>query len=280
MTTRIGIFTLLLIGIVSCRQLDSPDDFVARVGNSYLLSSDIEYSLVNLTTGIDPIQARNQIITQWINNELLYQEALRRDLSNKESIKYRLEESARSVLIEGMIAEYHNQSDQEISLADIANYYEQNQEHLRFFESFVHVRHLSNPDRDSMDLAMRLMSQNIVADSVFAALLERFSTAPDEQLRISQNYFLETRLFLNQPELSDLLQNTEAGSPPKLVLVDSLYHLLQVIDRSDHNSDPELPWIEEFIQEQLTIRLRKQHYTRSVKSLRVDAEFREEIEIR
>ncbi|MCY4159199.1 MAG: hypothetical protein OXE92_06300 [Bacteroidetes bacterium] len=280
MTSRVGVLFLLLINIFACRQLESPDDFVARVGDSYLLSSDIEASLSDLAIGIDTVRIRSQIISQWINTELLYQEALRRNLSDNEDIKLRLEESARAVLIEGIISEYHSQADQEIMPNDIAKYYEQNQEHLRFFEPFVYVRHLSSPVKDSVETVMELMNQNLITDSVFATLIERFSTSPTERFMLMENYFQENRLFLDQPELADLLKNTQAGSPPQLVQIDSLYHVIQVVDRSHPDSIPELPWIEDFIREQLSIRFRKQNYTRSVQSLRVNAEFREEIEIR
>ena len=280
MSTKVGIVALLLMSIAGCHQLDSTDKFVARVGDSYLLPSDIEAGLANLAAGFDTTKARSQIINQWINSELLYQEARRLRLSNKEDIQRRLDESERAVLIEGMISEYHSQADEEISQNDIEKYYERNKEHLRFFEPFVHIRYLNHPSRDSMEMAVQLMGQEPVSDSVFASLVERFSSSPDEHLRMTQNHFLETRLFLDQPELIDTLRNTEAGTPPQLILADSVYHLLQVIDRSAPNSIPELSWIEDFIREQLTIRFRKQNYTRSVQLLRLEAELRDEVEIR
>ena len=280
MTIRAGTVALLLIGTAGCRQLDSSDEFVARVGDSYLLSSDIEASFASLTAGFDTTKARSQIINQWIISELLYQEALRLRLSDKEDIQRRLDESSRAVLIEGMISEYHSQADDEITSDDIENFYEQNKEHLRFFESFVHIRYLSNPSRDSVETAVQLMNREEAADSLFATLIERFSSSPAEHLRMTQNHFLETRLFIDQPELMELLQNTEAGTPPQIFLADSLYHLLEVTNRSAPNSIPALDWIEDFIREQLTIRFRKQNYTRRVQALRVEAEFRGEIEIK
>ncbi len=271
---------VLLISIVACETRDSPDEFVARVGDSYLLNSDVEASLVNLTANIDSSEARKQIIDQWVDNELLYQEARRLRLASKDHIKRRLDESARAVLIEGLISEYHDKADSEITSVDITTYYENNKEYLRFFEPFIRIRYLNHSNRDSLELAVQLLTRSADSDSVFVLLAERFSHSPEEHIKMSQRFLPETSLFHNQPKLNDLLINSEPGSPPKLIQVDSLFHLLQVMDRSPTGAIPELTWIEDFIREQLMIRSRKQNYIRSVQVLRVEAEFEEEIEIK
>lgn len=276
----LGITALLLISTTGCQRPNSSDEFVARVGDAYLLQSDLDASLANLAPNFDTTQVRRQIIDQWIDNELLYQEALHLRLSNREDIKRRLDESARAVLIEGLISDYHAQADQEITPLDVATYYENNKEQLRFLEPFVHIRYLSNPSQDSLELARQLLSQATNPDSVFVTLIERFSSSPADDLEINQNYLPETRLFIDQFKLSNLLGNTEAGQLPQILRGDSLYHFLQVMARSPAGTIPELPWVETFIREQLAIRFRKQNYTRSVQNLRVEAEFREDIEIR
>lgn len=275
-----GTATLLLISIACCQRPTSSDEFVARVGDAYLLQPDLEASLANLASDVDTTEARRQIIEQWINSELLYQEALRLRLSNREDVRRRMDESARAVLIEGLISEYHKKSDHEITPVDVATYYENNKEQLRFREPFVHVRYLRSPSQDSLELARQLLLQAANPDSIFLSLIERFSSSAKEVLKMTQNYHPESRIFGNQTALSEILRNTSPGQQAQIVRIDSLYHFLQVIDRSPAGTIPELPWIEGFVREQLMIGFRKQNYVRSIQSLRVEADFREDIEIR
>ncbi len=270
----------VLIGGTGCQTRESPDGFVARVGDSYLLNSDIEASLLTLNAGVDSLEARKQIIDQWVNNELLYQEAIRLRLASRDHIRRRLDESARAVLTEGLISEYHDHADSEITSADIMTYYENNKEYLRFFEPFVRIRYLNHSSRDSLEVAMQLLNEETTDDSVFVSLISRFGDSPDELIKMTEDFQLETHLFHDQPELNNLLVQLTPGNLPVLVQLDSMYHLIQVLDRSPTGAVPELPWIEDFIREQLMIRNRKQNYLRSVQTLRVEAQFKEEIEIR
>ena len=279
MVWRLGIGTLLLT-IIGCRPPDSSNEFVARVGDAYLLQSEVTSNLENFPVPMDTVEARDEIIHQWIDRELLYQEALRRDLAEQPQVQRRLLESTRTVLIDAVVSEYNRLEDDELSQEAIAQYYDSYKEQFRFLGPFVHIRYLRHPVQDTLLTALRMLSLNSTNDSVFFGLIERLSSSPEDDLKLSQNYYLENSLFLQVPELRTILQTTAAGSPPQVILADSVYHLLHVLDRSPPDTIPELSWIEGFIREQLWIRLRSQNYNRNIQQLRVEAEFREDIEIR
>jgi len=281
MPIKPGLITLLLLSVLGCHQSNSTNEFVARVGESYLLHSDIIAKLEYLPAGLDTIEAKSQIIQQWIHDELLYQEALRQGLPDQQDIQKRLHESTRSVLIDGIISEFNKQSDNAISPTEIKQYYDANIERLHFFEPFVHIRYLSHPSQDTLMVAMEsLLQQEAVTDSVFERIVLSYSQSPVEEIKMTQNYFLESSLFVNNPTMDALLRNTLAGSPPQIVEADSMYHLLQVMDRSPAGAIPELFWIEGFIREQLMISHRNQNYSRHVQRLRLDAQYNDRIEIR
>jgi len=276
---KLGI-VILLFGMIGCHPPDSSNEFVARVGDAYLLESDVTASLEDFPVYVDTMATRANIIDQWISRELLYQEALRQELAERQEIQHRLRENTRTVLIDAMISEYNHHADDELSPEAIAQYYESYKEQLRFLGPFVSIQYLSHPIQDSLMTALQMLRQNSTSDSTFIALLHRFSLSPEDDLTWSENYYLENSLFLDLPELRRVLQATVAGSPPQVILADSVYHLLHVLDRSQPGAIPELPWIEGFIREQLGIRLRTQNYNRNIQRLRVEAEFRDEIEIR
>ena len=282
MRNRLRACVLLLFATAACQQLDPPDDFVARVGDTYLLQADIDARLAGLTTGSDTSNTRHLIIDQWITDELLYQEALRLQLSGREDIKTRLNESARAVLIEALISEYQNQIANEVSQSEIVDYYERNKEYLRLLEPFVQIRYLVNPNLDSLRLARSILLQtpDTNANSVFTALIDRFDISSADQQALNQNYFPEAKLFNSQPEVRALLQRTSEGMQPQIIGVDDEYHFLQVVDRVPAGTIPELLWVKDIVQQQLVIHIRKQNYARSVQALRAQAESSEDIEIR
>lgn len=281
MRTRLRACVLLLFATAACQQLDPPDDFVARVGDAYLLQVDIDARLAGLAIGPDTSNARQLIIDQWITDELLYQEALRLRLSTRENIRNRLNESTRAVLIEALISEYQDLDTNEVPQTEMVNYYERNKEYLRLLEPFVHIRYLVNPSLDSLRLArsILLQTQDENADSVFTVLIDRFDISPADQLALNQNYFPEAKLFNGQPEVRALLQRTSKGMQPQIIDVDGEYHFLQVVDRVPAGTIPELSWIRDIVEQQLVIHIRKQNYARSVQALRAQAESSEDIEI-
>jgi len=279
MAWKLGIGTLLL-SIIGCHSPEPSNEFVARVGDSYLLQSDLDSNLEIVPNHVDSIQARDDVIDQWISRELLYQEALRQDLGDQQDIQRRLLENSRTILIDAMISEYNRHAENELTQDAIAQYYESYKVHFRFLGPFVRIRYLHHSIQDTLLTALEMLRQSSVNDSTFMVMLERFSSSPADDLQMNQNYLLENNLFLHLPELSSTLRSTAPGSLPQILLADSVYHLLHVIDRSPPDSIPELSWIEGFIREQLEIRLRTQHYNRNIQRLRVEAEFRDEIEIR
>lgn len=282
MRNRLRACVLLLFATAACQQSDPPDDFVARVGDTYLSQADIDARLAGLTTGSDTSNTRHLIIDQWITDELLYQEAVRLQLSAREDIKERLNENARAVLIEALISEYQNQVTNEVPESEIVDYYERNKEYLRLLEPFVHIRYLVSPNLDSLRLARSILLQtpDSSADSVFSVLIDRFDFSSADQYSLNQNYFPEAKLFNNQPEVRALLQRTSEGMQPQIIGVDDEYHFMQVVDRVPAGTIPELPWVEDIVQQQLVIHIRKQNYARSVQALRAQAESGEDIEIR
>lgn len=282
MRNRLRACVLLLFATAACQQSDPPDDFVARVGDTYLSQADIDARLAGLTTGSYTSNTRHLIIDQWITDELLYQEAVRLQLSAREDIKERLKENARAVLIEALISEYQNQVTNEVLESEIVDYYERNKEHLRLLEPFVHIRYLVSPNLDSLRLARSILLQtpDSSADSVFSVLIDRFDLSSADQHSLNQNYFPEAKLFNNQPVVRALLQRTSEGMQPQIIGVDDEYHFMQVVDRVPAGTIPELPWVKDIVQQQLVIHIRKQNYARSVQALRAQAESGEDIEIR
>jgi hypothetical protein len=72
---RLALWLCVATLLAGCRTEEAPERYAARVGDMYLTQSELDASLRDLA-GLDTIEARRQIIEQWVTRTLLLQEAL------------------------------------------------------------------------------------------------------------------------------------------------------------------------------------------------------------
>lgn len=282
-------FQLLLVALclgicllAGCQQQATPDAFVARVGEAYLTDEEISAALDHLASQLDTTEARRQFIDQWVTNELLYQEALRRNMRDQPGVQRRLAESERAVLIDALVSQLFLEEEASGTPAEIRAYYERNKEQLRLREPFVRVRYLYSAVPDSAQRARQLLQEatsRAVADSVWLLLVDRFAEDAELSHTLGSNYFPESRLFMEQPRLHERMQQLQPGQIAPLIEINGQTHLLQLAARVPAGSLPELAWVEDQVRRQLTIDRRKQMYERQVQRLRTEAASRDAIEI-
>ena len=279
------LLTLLLLagGVMGCGEAEPSETFVARVGTAVLTTGDLEAALQTVPARQDSAEVRRQIIDQWVRNELLYQEAVRRNLRDEASVQRRLEESERAVLIDALLSRLYEEQVPTITPAQVRSYFEQHKEQLRLREPFVRVRYLATAAPDSAQAARRLLQQataRAAADSLWPRIVERFAGDVVGSLALGQTYFPESRLFSEQPVLSERLDRLRAGEIAPVLGTGGAHHLLQLVDRAEAGSVPELPWVEDEVRRQLAIEGRKQMFQRQVERLRTEAQSRNALEVR
>src|SRR5690606_41926468 len=89
-TRRSSDLRVLIVAVVlllaGCNGDDSANRYVARVGDRYLLQEDVDRQLAALPVRPDSIVARQQIIEQWVMNELLRSEEHTSELQSRENL--------------------------------------------------------------------------------------------------------------------------------------------------------------------------------------------------
>ena len=274
---------MLVCGLcAACQPAEEPLLFVARVGDAYLMQDELDAALDNLPPDLDSMDARRQLIDQWVANELLFQEAKRLDLRAREGVKRQLEEGERAVLIDALVTELFGNATDVLLPGEVASYYEQHKEQLRLLEPFVRVRYLHRSNQDSVRRARDLLRSvpALMADSVFAVLAIRFSEDPVMSLSLLNNYLPESRLLVEQPAVREQMARLAPKGQVRIIESEDSYHLLQIADRAPAGAVPELLWVEGQVRRQLTIDSRKQMYERLVQRLRTEALSREALVIK
>ncbi|ARA92206.1 hypothetical protein AWN76_002785 [Rhodothermaceae bacterium RA] len=283
---RLCLPALLLASLLpagGCGRSEPPRDYLARVGDAYLTEADLAAALEGLNPGEDSSYVRQQIIEQWITNELLYQEARRRGLADDEEVRRLLQENERSVLISALLARLYDEAPAEPSPEEIQAYFERNKEQLRLREPFVQVYYLFTPAEDSARTARSRMQQALSAGTLEAewpALAARFSADAALSLELAATLYPEARLFSVSPAVLERLQRMREGELSPVLATDEAYHVVYLARRVPAGTIPELAWVEDEVRQRLVIQTRKQMYARQVQRLRNEAMARESLDLR
>jgi hypothetical protein len=267
---------LLLTAIVSmagCANDDETAQYAARVGDAILPLEEVSTALSALPAGLDSAAARQQFIEQWVNAELLAQEARRRGLPDEDEVRSALAESERAVLGAALVEHFFAANPGSPSDEELAAYFEEHREELRLREPFVRVRHLQAADSDVAETARASLARAGTApfaDSVWRMIAREYASDPEGALAMSAAYVPESRLRA----AGDLLAETVARLGPgqvAVVPVAGASHVLQLVDRRPVGSPAQLDWIGSDLRERIAIDRRRDLLARQVQALRTEA---------
>jgi parvulin-like peptidyl-prolyl isomerase len=266
--------------LLGCEQDEAPSSYVARVGDHYLTQEKLDQMLRGMGPVPDSTEARQQVIQQWIDETLLYREAVRRNLPQAPEVQRLLEERRRNTLVSALTNRIYEDIQQEPSEEQIRTYFERHQQQLALREPYVRVRHLSTPSEDSARSVRRdlVSAREATIDSIWTQLCRRYAERPERALQLSNRFLPEGRLFAQLPYVEDELSVLREGEVAPVIEDNNQYHVLQLVRRIPEGAEPELEWMRNEIQRRLQIRHRKQMYAREVQRLRNRAKANDLIE--
>ncbi len=264
-----------------CSEAVNVPNYAVRVGENYLTAEEMDGSLTSLAVGLDSVEARKQIIEQWVTRELIAQEAIRLGLQNDEEVVRLVAENERSVLVSALLSRYYREEDNEPSEADIESYYTQHVDLFALKEDYLRVRYLTAASSAHANRARDQLRDATAAgraDSSWAGIAREWTQDYDGSVRLNENFFPQSRLFPSAT-LREWIQRLEIDQIAPVVEENGRFHVLQLADRRRAGTTPQLPWIKDELRERLIIDARKQMVARQVQRLRNEALAREDLEI-
>jgi parvulin-like peptidyl-prolyl isomerase len=263
-TRRFAILAALLglmaLAIACGRRSASP--IVARVGDAVLTLDDIRSSI--------PAEYRDRItreqniayVKQWIDTELLYQEALKRRLLREPAIRSRLESMKRELLSAELLSR-QQASAAPLSDSTVLRYYEANRE--TFARPHEVVRCLQIVvDKYAQASALRAQ----VTPENFLALAEQSSLLPPEDPR-SVPYMAPDDL---PAPVAAALAGLRVGGTTQPVKVGERFSIVHLLDRQPAGSTATLDEVRDRIVDRLTAQIQKEEIDHVLSSLRMKTE--------
>lgn len=146
---QIRIISLLFFAVIfllGCGEEHKKTDYVARVNDSYLSKEKL---LSMIDTNSSSNFYRNEAIRKWINREVLYQEAVKEGILDKENYKSLIEKTERELAVTFVLNQYVLNEKSNVDPVDLITFYEENQNDFRLSNEtyYLNMIHFSNEDR-------------------------------------------------------------------------------------------------------------------------------------
>ncbi len=257
-------FFLLTAVISSCSRNAPPENYLARVDDTYLTTDDLEVLSRLTPDGTVPEGQLESFVNSWIETELLSQQSLKSDLDEDPLLKSRLE-TYRKKLLADMFLRHHIYKSISISEQAIQRYY---QEHRNVFMRENNAAEVTHYFVDSAGVAHQVVE-----------ILQ--NGTPEEQQLLYQRNQPETKVITRRdviPELGDAVFGTQAMGVLNPVETSRGFHVIQVKQRFKAGTYKPVDLVRDEIRERLLIRAQKDHYYQVLDSLKgvIDFEINKE----
>ena len=263
---RGGTFCALLTALVlaGCSRSVTHRQFVARVDNAELSSDEIASARDSLRATAGQSQ---EYVNEWIVNELLYQEAMRRGMAETPGIRRDLEAARKHLMIAALLErEVYGPDSAGADEAAVDSFYRVSGSALALREDIVNASYALFSERDAANaFRSRVLRGTPWPDAVLQC--QRDSAMRPLLLQTAaRQYFSQSTLF---PEELWKLARTLGKEEVSFVLkTNAGYYVLQSHGLKRQGEIPDLDYVRGEIRDRLQIEQRRTRYDRLIADLR------------
>ena len=259
---KIGLI-ICLIGIWGCEKPQKVS-IVAQVENRYLTKEALERRIpAPFANTISP-KEKQRLVEDWIEEELLYREAIRQELDQDPELSERIDRAVRQLLASELMARTHAR-DAEVSEDEILTYYEEHRADFERDQLELRVRHLIVADRNAQTRAWNRLQKGEFFEQVAREVSIDQSAINGGDL----GYFTEDMVTASfwaacrEAKLGHRIRTrTELG-----------YHIIEVMARDDEGSIRDLIDVRGEIQQRILTERRREQRAKLLTELKERSEW-------
>ena len=262
--SRFAVF-LCLVLMVGCGKKDSSQRAVARIDDRTLTMGDVR-ARMDSSRGVTPAQV-GEFARRWINDEILYREAISRGLEKKESVRAQLEEAQRQLAINALLQdEVYTEKSAESTPEEIARYYTLYNKDFTLSTDVALVSYVLFKDRD----AANSFRTNVLKGTSWAQGVQKVLADSQQRVtvvaRMDSVYFSQSTLL--PVELWRVASAATKPEPSFPVRTNEGFYVLIVWKIARMGQVPDLPYVEQDIRSRLTIERRRHALEALLETLR------------
>ncbi len=251
-----------LILLQACSKQAEQKPFVARVGQSALTEEDLAEAHDSLAQTPD---RRREYIAEWVNAELLYQEAKRRGLTDSDRLRRQIEATTRKLVI-GALLEQELYADENVSDDDVVVLYNSGADAFRLREDVANVSYALFGDRDAANGFRGKLVRNTAWTVAVEEVQKDSALKPHLLLVATRQYFTQSNLY--PAELWKLAKNLARDEVSFVVKTDAGYYVLVAHSMKKQGDLPELEYVRTEIRDIILIEQRRTRYNKLLAELK------------
>jgi hypothetical protein len=156
----ISIFFLLLPFLMyfeACKKEVPSKKYIAKVNDAYLTQAELD-SIYSLSSGK---QYRNEIIRNWINRELLFQEAEKQGILNNKDFNRILNDSKKELAGSFLLENYFEKEKIKVDQGELEKYYNDHTDKFKlFYNSYLLNRITFNSEDKALEFRSSALKRN------------------------------------------------------------------------------------------------------------------------
>ena len=250
-----------LLLLAACAKQIDQGAIVAQVGDVVLTAADLD---AQLPVGLDDETAtaeRAQFVENWVREELLYQEAIARQLDQNVRIQYLLEQARHDLLVATLLEREFAGREVEITNAIIEQYYFEHQDHFLRDQDEINARHILTTTHREANAAYQALQRG----DEFEPVARKYSKDEDTYHNGGElGHFSQE----DDPDLWEIAAAQALNRLSKPVKTDYGYHIIQVLDRQPAGTPKQLKQVRPHIVAAIVQQEQRQRLDELVKRLK------------
>jgi parvulin-like peptidyl-prolyl isomerase len=251
---------------ISCEKQNVADSpIIARVGKTFLTMNDLNKSIPSEFSGKITQKQRINFVKQWIDTEILYQEALRQKIHEEKHIIKRLEQQEKELLGAEIISRNLQKKKKEtISEESILNYYENFKD--SFIREFDLVKYIEIVVED---LTTGWKVRNIINPINFFEIAEEYSLKPAQDPSRIPYVPINT---LPQ-EIANIVSSLRINGTSSPIKMEDGVHIIRVLEKQKAGEVCMLDEVKDEIISTLSTKLQKKDLNDLLSELRKSSDY-------
>lgn len=241
---KIGLI-ICLIGMWGCERPQNVS-IVAQVGNRHLTKEALERRIPPPFADTISPKEKQKLVENWIEEELLYREALRQKLDQDPELSERIDRAVRQLLASELMARTY---DAKVSDDEILAYYEEYRADFKCDQLELRVRHLVVKDENAMNQAWDRLQKGEFFEQVAREVSIDQSAVNGGDL----GYFTEDMVA---PDFWSVCREAKLGHRIR-IQTELGHHIVEVMDRNAAGSIRDLVDVRGEIRQRLLTKRRR-----------------------
>ena len=240
---------VLLMMLITCRPTVPQEQVVARVGN-VVLSQEMLVRRMQWK-GMSSEQ-KDDFIQDWVNRELLFQEAKRYGLDQSEELELEKELLEKEYMIQKLLERTFLEKIQ-VTDQEIQHYYEQNQDLFMVDEDEVRALHILTDTREQANLARR----DIQTGKPFEEVVQSYSVGAFKESSGDMGFIRREDVI---PEIARPAFRLQENGLSQVIESSHGYHIIKIIKKRRRGSIKDLADVYEIVLQHLRVKKERAVY--------------------